>query len=71
MCYFEEKCICFINYFDVEHGSMRDQIINPVRWYACSKATELAVHVGPEPDIIDPALNSAVDEAILVHTLKD
>ncbi len=35
------------------------------------KATELAVHVGPEPDIIDPALNSAVDGAtILVHTFE-
>ncbi|HZK28426.1 MAG TPA: peptide ABC transporter substrate-binding protein [Thermoclostridium sp.] len=34
-------------------------------------ATELAVHVGPEPDIIDPALNSAVDGAtILVHAFE-
>jgi len=31
-------------------------------------ATELVVNVGPEPDIIDPALNSAVDGAtLLIH----
>lgn len=33
-----------------------------------TQPTELAVNVGPEPDIIDPALNSAVDGAtLLVH----
>lgn len=32
------------------------------------KPTEISVHVGSEPDIIDPALNSAVDGAtLLVH----
>jgi oligopeptide transport system substrate-binding protein len=34
-------------------------------------ASELAVHVGSEPDIIDPALNSAVDGAtLLVHAFE-
>ena len=48
------------------------QIINPVEVVRLLlKQTELAVHVGPEPDIIDPALNSAVDGAtILVHTFE-
>ena len=33
--------------------------------------SELAVHVGSEPDIIDPALNSAVDGAtLLVHAFE-
>ncbi|HAA25363.1 MAG TPA: peptide ABC transporter substrate-binding protein, partial [Ruminiclostridium sp.] len=33
--------------------------------------SELAVHVGSEPDIIDPALNSAVDGAtLIVHAFE-
>lgn len=34
-------------------------------------ATEIAVNVGPEPDIIDPALNTSVDGAtLLIHVFE-
>ncbi|NLN65183.1 MAG: peptide ABC transporter substrate-binding protein [Clostridiaceae bacterium] len=36
-----------------------------------AQQTEITVHVGPEPDIIDPALNSAVDGAtLLIHAFE-